>query len=368
MPAGARACGAHPTFTTCGGQRLGIRSPIVLAIGLGGAILADAGKSTLQSILENLRDAVVGFGERFANPANIQSELTKLLADLGIDDPLPGRAVSNSMRDAATAWATIANQLKGMNFNFLDPVAAVNGLVTIGQTIQQQLEAMGRVPASTTAALGASAADIARVLPERLLHYIVFEFVTKSHKKIGGAFLLLGILRREFKPKGASLALIDANVRVFDVAQMVKVITHPREAILEALKWGTDEFDSQTVVDGVSLLFGLLADVGVVLGPEVDAFPAALEATFVGRSTAELSGLRPLSARRTLTAPSPLGNVTISLVGLHRDGLGLMLSNPVNLSGGVGSLNIPKPPPGVIFAVSAGAPPPTADPRVRFLP
>ena len=330
--------------------------------------MADAGKSTLQSILENLRDAAVGFGERFANPANIQSELTNLLADLGIDDPLPGRAVSNAMRDAATAWATIANQMKGLSFNFLDPVAAVHGLITIGQTIQQQLEAMGRLPASTAAALGASAADIARVLPERLLHYIVFEFVTKSHKKIGGTFLLLGILRREFKPKGASLALVDANVRVFDMAQMVKVVTHPREAILEALKWGSDDFDSQTVVDGVSLLLGLLADAGVVLGPEVDVFPSALESSFVSRPAAELGSLRQASARRTLQAPSPLGNVTISLVGLHRDGLGLMLSNPVNLTGGVGSLNIPKPPPGAIFAISAGAPPPTADPRVRLLP
>ena len=64
--------------------------------------MADAGKSTLQSILENLRDAAVGFGERFANPANIQPELTRLLADLGIDDPLPGRAVSNAMRDPRT--------------------------------------------------------------------------------------------------------------------------------------------------------------------------------------------------------------------------------------------------------------------------
>jgi hypothetical protein len=330
--------------------------------------LADAGKSTLQSILENLRDAAVGFGERFANPANIQPELTRLLADLGIDDPLPGRAVSSAMRDAATAWATIGSQLKGLNFNFLDPVSAVQGLVTIGRTIQQQLEAMGRLPASTAAALGASAADIARVLPERLLHYIVFEFVTKSHRKIGGAFLLLGILRREFRPRGASLALIDANVRVFDIGQMIKVVTHPREAILEALKWGSDDFDSQTVVDGVSLLFGLLADAGVVLGPEVDAFPAAEEAGFVGRTAAELGALRQVSARRTLQAPSPLGNVTISLVGLHRDGLGLMVTNPVNLSGGVGSLNLPKPPPGAIFAVSAGVPPASADPRVRLLP
>jgi len=330
--------------------------------------LADAGKSTLQSILENLRDAAVGFGERFANPANIQPELTRLLADLGIDDPLPGRAVSSAMRDAATAWATIGSQLKGLNFNFLDPVSAVQGLVTIGRTIQQQLEAMGRLPASTAAALGASAADIARVLPERLLHYIVFEFVTKSHRKIGGAFLLLGILRREFRPRGASLALIDANVRVFDIGQMIKVVTHPREAILEALKWGSDDFDSQTVVDGVSLLFGLLADAGVVLGPEVDAFPAAEEAGFVGRTAAELGALRQVSARRTLRAPSPLGNVTISLVGLHRDGLGLMVTNPVNLSGGVGSLNLPNPPPGANFPVSAGVPPASADPRVRHLP
>ncbi len=323
--------------------------------------MAAEGKSTLQSILENLRNAAVGFGERFSNPAQIQPELIKLLADLGIGDP--GGAVSTAMRDAATAWAVIANQLKALNLNLLDPERE---LVTIGLAIQQQLEAMGRLPASTAAALGADAADIARVLPKRLLHYIVFEFVTQSHKKFGGAFMLLGILRREFKPKGASSVLIDAHVRVFDLAQMIKVITHPREALLEALKWGSDDFNSQTVVDGVSLLLGLLD--GVVLGPEVDVFPAALESTFVGRSAAELGGLPEVSARRTLDMPSPLGGVTISLVGLHRDGLGLMLSNPVNLSGGVGSLNIPKPPPGAIFAISAGAPPATADPRVRFLP
>ena len=331
--------------------------------------MAGGDKSTLQGILENLRDAAVHFGERFANPAQIQPELIKLLAELGIDDPLPGRAVSNAMKDAAGAWATIANQLKGLNFNLLDPVAAVQGLVTIGRTIEQQLTKLGQLPASTAAALGASAADIARVLPERLLGYIVFEFVTQSHRKIGGAFLLLGILRREFKPKGASLALIDAQVRVFDVAQMVKVITHPREAILEALKWGHDDFDSQTVVDGVSLLLGLLADAGLVLGPEVDSFPPVDEAAFVGRSAAELAALRLPSARRTLEVPAPGGGkVTVSLVGLHREGLGLMVPNPVNLSGGVGSLNLPALPPGLILALSAGAPPPTADPRVRVLP
>jgi hypothetical protein len=44
-----------------------------------------------------------------------------------------------------------------------------------------------------------------------------------------------------------------------------------------------------------------------------------------------------------------------------------MLANPVNLSGGVGSLNIPKPPPGAIFAISAGVQPTTDDPRVRLL-
>jgi hypothetical protein len=330
--------------------------------------VADAGESTLQSILQNLRNAAVSFGERFASPAQVQPELIKLLADLGIADPTPGRAVSGAMKDAATAWATIANQLKGLNFNFLDPAAAVRGLVTIGATIQQQIEAMGRLPASTAAALGASAADIAQVLPERLLGYIVFEFVTKSHPKIGGAFLLLGVLRREFKPRGASLALVDAQIRIFDIAQLVKVVTRPREAILEALKWGSDDFDSQTVVDGVSLLLGLLADAGLTLGPEADSLPPTLESAFVSRPAAELAGLRQSSARRTLKAPSPLGSVTISLVGLHRDGLGLMVDNPLTLNGGVGSLNLPKPPPGLIFAISAGSPPATADPRVRLLP
>ena len=67
--------------------------------------MADSGKSTLQSILENLRDAAVHFGERFANPAHVQPELIKLLAEPGIDDPLPGRAVSNAMKDAVAALA-----------------------------------------------------------------------------------------------------------------------------------------------------------------------------------------------------------------------------------------------------------------------
>lgn len=325
--------------------------------------------STLESILRNVRDAAVHFGERFANPAQAPAELTKLLAELGIDDPLPGRAVSNAMKDAAASWVTITDQLKGLNFNFLDPVAATQGLVTIGKTIEQQFIKLGQLPASTAAALGASATDIVRVLPERLLGYIVYEFVTQSHKKIGGAFLLLGILRREFKPKGASLALIDAHVRVFDIEQMIKVITQPREAILQALKWGQDDFDSQTVIDGVSLLLGLLADAGLVLGPEVDTFPAADESPFVGRGAAELGALPVQSARRTLEVPGPGGGkTTLSLVGLHRDGLGLMLPNPVNLSGGVGALNLPALGPGVILTLSAGDPAPTADPRVRLLP
>jgi hypothetical protein len=114
------------------------------ANGRGGA-MADAGKSTLQRLLENPRNAAVGFCERFSNPANIQSELTKLLADLGIDDPLPGHAVSNAIRDAATAWAEIANLLRALNFNFLDPAVAVNRLVANGGYIQQHLEAMGRL-------------------------------------------------------------------------------------------------------------------------------------------------------------------------------------------------------------------------------
>ena len=323
---------------------------------------------TLEDILRNLRDAAVRFGERFSNPAQVPTELTKLLAELGIDDPLPGRAVSNAMNDAAATWAAIANQLKGLNFNFLDPVAAVQGLVAIGQTIEQQFMHLGQLPASTVAALGASANDIKNVLPERLLGYIVYEFIIQSHKKIGGAFLLLGILRREFKPKGASLALIDAHVRVFDIKQMVEVVTHPREAILQALKWGKDDFDSQTVIDGVSLLLGLLADAGLVLGPEVDVFPAANEAPFVGRGAGELDALLIPSARRTLDVPAPGGGrQTLSLVGLHRDGLGVMVPNPVNLNGGVGAFSFPLLPPKAILALSAGAPAESADPRIRLL-
>jgi hypothetical protein len=105
------------------------------------------------------------------------------------------------------------------------------------------------------------------------------------------------------------------------------------------------------------------------LGPDDDTFPPASEAPFVGRTAAELAALPVASARRTATVPSPgVGPITLSVVGLHRDGLGLLVPNPVNLSGGVGALKLPALPPGQILAISAGSPPATGDPRVRRLP
>lgn len=325
--------------------------------------MADVQNSTLGTALQNLRDAAVRFGERFSDPVRVQPELVKLLAELGIADP--DQEVSNAMKDAASSWAGITDPLKALNFNFLDPLAAAKGLANLGSTIADKLARLGELPASTLAALGARANDIKTVLPERLVGYLVFEFITHTHKKIAGAFLLLGVLRRPFKPAGGNPSFVDAQVRVFDVSQLIKVLTHPREALLDALKWGGDDFDSQTVVDGLALLLGLLGDAGLVLGPEIDNFPPAGEAPFVGRSVAELTALSVPSARRTLRIP---GSITLSLVGLHRDGLGLMAPNPINLTGGVGAMHLPDLGPGKVLALSAGQPAATADPRVRLLP
>ena len=325
--------------------------------------MADMENGTLAGILNNLRTAAVQFGDRFSDPARIRPELVALLGELGINDPQGD--VSRAMETAAATWAGITDPLKALNFNFLDPVAAVDGLAKLAGTITDKLAQLAQLPASTLAALSARGNAIQQVLPKRLLGYLVFELLTHTHRKIAGAFLLLGVLRRPFTPANGNPIFVNAHVRVFDVKQLVRVFTHPREALLEALQWGTDDFDSQTVIDGVSLLIGLVDPNGVVLGPVDDRFPPANEAAFVGRSEAELGALKVPSARRTLKVPSA---ITSSLVGLHRDGLGLMAPNPVHIDASLGGLHLPGLGPGKVLALSAGTPPATADPRVRLLP
>ena len=85
-----------------------------------------ADKSTLQSILENIRDAAIAFGHRFAPAGNIPGELEKLLAELGINDP--GRSVSSALAGAAAGWKTLADSLSAVSLDFTDPAAVLAGI------------------------------------------------------------------------------------------------------------------------------------------------------------------------------------------------------------------------------------------------
>jgi len=325
--------------------------------------MADTKSGTLATILENLRDAAVRFGTRFSVPAQLHDELIALLADLGIAKPETD--VLKAMEDAAATWADITDPLKDLKFNVLDPIAAARGLAEQAGIISDKLEALGALPASTLAALGDRAGAIQAALPERLVGYLMYEFITQAHPKIGGAFMLLGVLRRPFTLANGNPAFVSAPVRVFDMQQLVKVLTNPREALLDALKWGSDDFDAQTVIDGLSLLIGIVDQTRTVLGPDHETFSTADEANFVGRSAAELQALQVPSPRRTLQLP--LSNI-LSLVGLHRDGLGLLALAPVHFTGSIGGLHLPDLGNGRVLALSAGTPPATADPRVRLLP
>ena len=206
-----------------------------------------ADKSTLQSILENVRDAAVGFGRRFSPAANIRPELKKLLAELGINDP--AHSVSDALAGAGAGWKTIADSLSALSLDFTDPGAILAGLKTRGDQIQNGLDKILHAPDTALDGLGASGAAIKAVFPKRLLDYIAYDFITKSHEKIGGAFLLLGVLRREFVPAAGNTAFIDAEIRVFDLAQLIHSLTHPRETFLTVMRWGTNDFLARPVVD-----------------------------------------------------------------------------------------------------------------------
>lgn len=302
-------------------------------------------------MLENVRDAGVGFGRRFAPPANVPTELKKLLAELGFNDP--ASSVSNALAGAATAWRDLANSLSGVSLNFLNPAEVIAGITQKATLIQQGIADILRAPENALNGLGASGAAIKAEFPKRLLDYIIYEFITKSHEKIGGVFLLLGILRREFRPALGNAAFVDAEIRVFDLDQLVRAITNPREAFLTTMKWGQNDFRDRPVVDGMALLLGTIP--GMTRGPEDDTFPLLDEAAFVGVD----GGARP-AARRTLTTPGG----TIAFVGLHKFGVGLIATNPVSTSGNI----VPPLPASKIFAIVPGPVPATDTPAFKVLP
>lgn len=312
--------------------------------------MAGDGKSTLQTILENTRDAGVAFGRRFTPPAgHIRTELGTLLGELGIADPQ--RSVTDALEATAAGWHDLADTLSGVSLNFADPAKTLRELTAKAKTIEDAIDKMVEAPQDAVAGLGASASAIKGAFAERLLNYIVYEFITSTHPKIGGAFLLLGVLRREFRAAGGNPALVDAEVRVFDLAQFVRAATNPRESFLTVMRWGTNDFLARPVVDGMALLLGTVAQ----RGPAEDALPLAEEATFVPVD----AGVRP-SARRTVTLPGG----TIAFVGLHKHGVGLIAPNPVSVGGNL----LPTLPPNAVFAVTPGAVPATSDPTVDVLP
>jgi hypothetical protein len=332
--------------------------------------VADTGKSTLQTILENIRDAGVSFGKRFTPPpANVLAEVRKLLAELGIDDP--GGSVSSALESVAANWKSIADSLSAISLDFTDPAAVIAGIGKKSEDIKEAFEGILKAPETALSGLGASGAALRAVFPERLLHYIVYDFITKSHEKVGGVFLLLGVLRREVKSAAGNPALIDnAEIRVFDLPQLIHALTHPREAFLRVLKWGKDDFNARPLVDGMVLLLGTLraAFPGISIGPDDDTFPLSEESPFVKRNlTAE--GLKPSARHSISNVPSVAGGTTaLSFVGLHKHGLGLQVPNPVNLTGKFGSLELPKLPPSELFAFTPGNIPETDPPSFKVLP
>ena len=259
------------------------------------------------------------------------------------------------LEQAVKKWGELGKELSNLNLDFVDPVKTLQDITTKADIVKQSVDQILHTPEAIWNTLGASGAAIAAVFPKRLLDYIVYEALTKSHPKIGGAFLLFAVLRREPTPP-AGAAFVFAEIRVFDLNQLIEVVTHPREAIQKALKWGTDQFNARPIVDGLALL-GSLA--GAVAGPDDDTFDLVKEQAFV----AVANGL-PDSARHTLSKAA----TTIEFVGLHHAGVGVLVTNPLDLKGGVNSLHPPQLPPNTILALSPGPGGPDAPPIVKRLP
>jgi hypothetical protein len=310
-----------------------------------------AEKFTVAALVSNVRDAAVAFGHRFTPPSNIAPELKKLLAELGINDP--GHSVSTALASAAASWKSIADSLSGMTFDFTNPATIEQELNDRATKVTDALDKIKKAPETALDGLGASGAAIKAVFAPRLIDYIVYEFITKSHAKIGGVFLLLGVLRREFKSAGGNPAFVDAEIRVFDLPQLIKAITHPRETFLTIMRWGTNDFLARPVVDGITLLLGTVAG---ARGPDDDEWPLLDEKDFVTVDP----GVKP-SARRTLTVPGS----TLSFVGLHRHGLGLHATNPVQFGGNLIPASLPA---SKVIAIVPGPVPATDSPEVKLLP
>jgi len=312
--------------------------------------------STLQTILINVRDAALRFANPYKIPQNIPAEVTKLLAELGIADP--GAGPRAQLNNAASNWGTIANQLSGLNLNFVDPAKALKDLSDKANAVKSSIDAILKTPEAVWAGIAQFGGALATEFPKRLLAYIVYEFLIAAHPKIGGVFLLFGVLRREFTPP-LNAAFIPAEIRIFDLPQLIKVITNPREAVLTALKWGTDDFMARPVVDGIVLLSGLAPN--TTRGPDDQTFDKPTENLYVKRGN-ELTPLRE-SASHTLTVIAG-GSHTLNFVGLHKAGVGLLLNSPLTLTGNLNIFNIPV---GAILALQPGANPSTDAPKVDLL-
>jgi hypothetical protein len=309
---------------------------------------ANDNKSTLQSILENLRDAAVRFTEPFKTPGKVPTALKDLLAKLGIANP--ANSVSTSLQTVAESWGDIGRQLENTTLDIIAPAQMVKLITDKADAIRENIDRILNVPEGVWNRLGASGAAIKVVFPKRLMDYIIYEALTQSHAKIGGVFLLFAVLRKEFTPAGGNPAFVDAEIRIFDLAQLIEVISNPRQAMLKALKWGTDDFNARPLADGLVLLMGLLP--GTTKGPEDDLFAIADEQGFVPVTP----GVKQ-SARRTLTSPAAAGSITVSFVGLHRHGFGLLAPNPLNANLNFGPWGLPKIPPDFIFALTPPDPP-----------
>lgn len=316
-----------------------------------------AERSTFQSIIINLRNAALDFCEPYKTPANIPNALRELLKQLGIADP--GAAVLANLANAVQNWGNIGRQLENLNLDLINIQNAIKDLEDKAKAVRSSIDQILHTPEAIWNTMGASGAAIKAVFPTRLADYIIYEALTKSHKKIGGVFLLFGVLRRQFNA-AASSAFVDAEIRVFDLAQLIKVVTHPREAILEALKWGTDDFNARPVVDGIVLLADLAPN--TTAGPDEETFSKATENLYVRRGN-ELNPLRE-SARHTLTVRVGAVDQTLEFVGLHKTGTGVLVNNPLTLSGNLSIFDIPA---GAILALTPGPDRLTSPPKVEVL-
>jgi hypothetical protein len=271
-----------------------------------------------------------------------------LLKELGIAHP--GETVAGRLADVIDKWAEVADSLKDVKFEFTDPAEAIAKLGERAKLVSDGIDAIRNAPVQIWTDLGLPL--VATELPARLGDYLLYEFITRSHPKIGGIFLILAVLRREPRPGGNGF--IAANIRVFHFAQLVAVIKDPKGSFKKVLFWGEDRFNARPIVDGFALLGGLIVGSGNI-GPEGATYALTDEAKFVSVA----AGVEA-SARRTLAitgVPDP-----VSFVGLHRHGAGVFVPSPIQASGGVGSLKIDLPS-GVILALTPDGSP-SADPRV----